>query len=272
MALFDDARVFLPWLLAQPSTDPRLVPYVKDPLRGLARVVHALAGGTPMSAGLVLHRRGPSGPEILLGHPTRAPWSGSYSIPKGGIDPNEDPVDAAIRETREEVGIVIDPSRLTAFGVVENRREGKVKKYLLYWRVDVTGLGFPDVLPTRQLQLAEIDWAGFLPVDTALGKVTAYQSDLVTSIVSSPPAPQPSSPPSKATRGVQGKLIVEARAGRPAPPEGARIFVQGATALEAGKVLRVTRKPGGWTASVRLASGRERGLTSDETTPWGVVT
>ena len=61
------------------------------------------------AAGLLLYRRRPAGLEVLLAHPGGPFWSrkdlGAWSIPKGEIDPGEDPVVAARREFREEIGL-----------------------------------------------------------------------------------------------------------------------------------------------------------------------
>ena len=43
--------------------------------------------------------------EILLIHPTNANWVVSYQIPKGMIEDFESPLDTAIRETKEEIGL-----------------------------------------------------------------------------------------------------------------------------------------------------------------------
>lgn len=43
--------------------------------------------------------------KILLAHPTGQRWYGTYSIPKGHIEEGEDRLDAAIRETQEEIGL-----------------------------------------------------------------------------------------------------------------------------------------------------------------------
>ena len=60
------------------------------------------------SAGLLLYRRAPTGPEVLLVHPGGPFWEGkdlgAWSIPKGEIGPDEDPLPAARREFREETG------------------------------------------------------------------------------------------------------------------------------------------------------------------------
>jgi len=39
---------------------------------------------------------------ILLVHPTNASWVGTYSIPKGEVNPGEDLLAAAIRETKKK--------------------------------------------------------------------------------------------------------------------------------------------------------------------------
>lgn|SRR5690606_14809722 len=64
------------------------------------------------SAGLVLYRLGPDGPEFLLVHPGGPYWAkkdqGAWSIPKGEYEEGEDPLDAAIREVEEEIGTRIE--------------------------------------------------------------------------------------------------------------------------------------------------------------------
>jgi predicted NUDIX family NTP pyrophosphohydrolase len=63
------------------------------------------------AAGLLLYRRHSAGIEVLLAHPGGPFWSrkdvGAWSIPKGEIDPGEDPVAAARREFREEIGLEV---------------------------------------------------------------------------------------------------------------------------------------------------------------------
>lgn len=61
------------------------------------------------SAGILFFKKQGSKPEVLLGHPGGPFFSkkdeGVWSIPKGEYDENEEPLQAAIRETEEEIGI-----------------------------------------------------------------------------------------------------------------------------------------------------------------------
>ena len=61
------------------------------------------------SAGLLLFRHDLQGtPEVLIGHMGGPFWSrkdsSAWSIPKGLIEPGEDPLEAALREFDEEIG------------------------------------------------------------------------------------------------------------------------------------------------------------------------
>jgi 8-oxo-dGTP pyrophosphatase MutT (NUDIX family) len=59
------------------------------------------------------------GERILLGHATRSP---RWDVPKGTADPGETMVAAAIRELREETGLVVGEDALQPLGVFPYRR------------------------------------------------------------------------------------------------------------------------------------------------------
>ena len=59
------------------------------------------------AAGLLVHRAGADGPELLLQH--RAVWShhgGTWGTPGGALHAGESPEHGALREVREELGLL----------------------------------------------------------------------------------------------------------------------------------------------------------------------
>jgi predicted NUDIX family NTP pyrophosphohydrolase len=79
------------------------------------------------SAGILLFRPTPDGPELLLVHPGGPFWTrrdvGAWSIPKGELDAGEGPLECALRELREELGAPPDlnPEELIELGTVRQR-------------------------------------------------------------------------------------------------------------------------------------------------------
>lgn len=65
---------------------------------------------------VILDRHG----RVLLAHATE---TSHWDIPKGQGDPDETPIDAALRELREETGVVIAPDRLKDLGRFTYRPE-----------------------------------------------------------------------------------------------------------------------------------------------------
>jgi predicted NUDIX family NTP pyrophosphohydrolase len=78
------------------------------------------------SAGLLLHRRGPAGVEVLVAHMGGPFWArrdeGAWSIPKGEIEEGEEPLAVALREFAEEMGRPAPPGPTVALG--EFRQSG----------------------------------------------------------------------------------------------------------------------------------------------------
>jgi 8-oxo-dGTP pyrophosphatase MutT (NUDIX family) len=78
-----------------------------------------------------------AGGRLLLGHVTHTP---RWDIPKGLQDPGETPLAAAMRELREETGLVFSPDAFRDLGRFDYRRD----KVLHLFRVDV-GAMLPDL-------------------------------------------------------------------------------------------------------------------------------
>jgi len=93
-----------------------------------------------LAAGVVLVRTAAAGPQVLVVHrPARKDWS----LPKGKVDPGENPIAAAVRECSEETGFT--PVLQAPLPTVGYRVDGRPKT-VRYWRaVPVADEGFaPD--------------------------------------------------------------------------------------------------------------------------------
>ena len=108
---------------------------------------------------------------VLLGHATRSP---RWDIPKGGAEPGENFAEAAIRELREETGLLAPPEVLVPLGVHSYLRGKDLA--LFAWKPrqlpDPKGLTCAShfALPNGAL-LPEFDRFGLFPWDEALTRV-----------------------------------------------------------------------------------------------------
>jgi len=130
--------------------------------------------GIEKSAGLVIIYED----SILLGHPTGAPWKGSYSIPKGKIEIGESELDAAIRETREEFGVEFSPDMVESGEpkvINYKNKQGKTYKKVFWFVVRIKDKHFIKhiypTIPKDLLQIREIDWAGFIDKEEARWRI-----------------------------------------------------------------------------------------------------
>ena len=136
------------------------------------------------SAGLLLFRRTPAGIEVLLVHPGGPLWAkkdeGAWSIPKGEIDADEDPLAAARREFEEELGSPVS-GEFTALAPIR-QASGKI---VHAWAVEgdfdpatFTSGTFSMEWPPRsghQQQFPEVDRAEWFTLDEARVKLLEAQ-------------------------------------------------------------------------------------------------
>jgi predicted NUDIX family NTP pyrophosphohydrolase len=142
------------------------------------------------SAGILLYRVRRKAVEVLLVHPGGPFWAkrdlGAWSIPKGEYEQGEDPLAAALREFREEIGQQPPAAGdLLELGTVR-QRGGKV---LTAWAAAgdldpaaIAGGSFTMEWPPRsgrRREFPEVDRAGWFDPDTAREKLLAAQAELV---------------------------------------------------------------------------------------------
>ena len=107
------------------------------------------------SAVLVALSDGPDGPSVLL---TRRSWQlrhhkGEISFPGGRMDPGETPVDTALREAHEEVGL--DPASVRVHGELEHLNTVVSRSYIV---PKVGVLAEPVELTGRTMEVDRVMW------------------------------------------------------------------------------------------------------------------
>lgn len=147
---------------------------------------------TKHSSGILLYRDRDGTTEFLLVHPGGPYWArrddGAWSLPKGGIEGEEDSRAAALRELDEELGPAapdLDPGELIDLGQIR-QRAGKV--------VDAWGAEGdfdPDSLDSntfemewpprsgREAEFPEVDRAGWFDLEGARRKLLPAQGEFL---------------------------------------------------------------------------------------------
>jgi predicted NUDIX family NTP pyrophosphohydrolase len=144
------------------------------------------------SAGLLLYRRH-DGLQVLLVHPGGPFWAGrdagAWSIPKGEIAPDEDPLAAALRELREETGFTASPPFVPLTPV--KQRGGKlVRAWAAEGDADPAALvsnTFEMTWPPRsgrKQAFPEADRAAWFPLAEARRRILAGQAPLIDELES----------------------------------------------------------------------------------------
>ena len=143
------------------------------------------------SAGLLLYRMRADGPEVFLVHPGGPFWArkdaGAWSIPKGEISADEDPLRAARREFAEETGFVVDGD----FQALTPLRQ-RSGKWIHAWalagdcdadriRSNTCEVQWPP-RSGRLITVPEVDRAAWLPLPRAFEKLIAGQHGFLTQL------------------------------------------------------------------------------------------
>jgi predicted NUDIX family NTP pyrophosphohydrolase len=141
------------------------------------------------SAGILLHRDGIGGIEVLLVHPGGPFWArkdlGAWSIPKGEVDEGEDPRACALREFAEETGTRLPETALDDLGSVKLKSGKLVLAFAVAGDLDaatVRSNTFELEWPPRsgrRRQFPEIDRAEWFGLDDARAKLNPAQAELI---------------------------------------------------------------------------------------------
>jgi len=140
------------------------------------------------SAGILLYRERDGAREVLLVHPGGPFWArkdaGAWSIPKGELEPGEDPLSAARREFEEETGIRPDGD-FVPLGTVTHKGGKVVHAWAFLGDCDPSSIKsntFTIEWPPRSGRIQsfpEIDRAAWFDTDTARRKLVRGQVEFV---------------------------------------------------------------------------------------------
>ena len=143
------------------------------------------------SAGLLLYRMRNSVLEVFLVHPGGPFWAkkddGAWSIPKGEIAEDEDPLKAAKREFFEETGFEVDGNFIALTPVRQ-----AAGKWVYAWAVEgdcdanaIKSNTFSMEWPPRsgkKKEFPEVDRAAWFTLDVAKGKILKSQLSLLEEV------------------------------------------------------------------------------------------
>ena len=141
------------------------------------------------SAGIALLRGDGAAREVLLVHPGGPFWAkkdgGAWSLPKGLLDPGEEPLAAAQREFAEEVGHAPPPGPYVALGEVTLKSGKKVIAFAARGDLDPATIKSNEIeveFPPRSgrmITIPEVDRAAWATLERARVLVNPAQLPLV---------------------------------------------------------------------------------------------
>lgn len=144
------------------------------------------------SAGLLMFRRRGDNIEVLLAHPG-GPFfakkdAGAWSIPKGELEPGEDPLATAKREFSEETGLP-QPTDVLPLASIKHKG-GKIVHAWAFEGDCEPSLTVSNTFTMewprgsgKQVEFPEIDRAEFFDVETAKQKINQAQVRMIDELV-----------------------------------------------------------------------------------------
>jgi len=147
------------------------------------------------SAGLLLYRDdgGDSGIEVLLVHPGGPFWrnkdEGAWTIPKGEFDDSEEPLEAATREFKEELGSPAPVGEYFPLKPIKQKNNKTVHAWAVKGDFDPATLNsntfsceWPPKSQRRQ-EFPEVDRAEWFAPDEAKRKILLAQVPLIDQLL-----------------------------------------------------------------------------------------
>lgn len=141
-----------------------------------------------LSAGLLLFRRSAGGVEVFLAHPGGPFWSrrdeGAWTLPKGLVEEGEEPLEAAIREFREETGIAPHGPWLD-LGEIRQKAGKRVRAWAWEGDADADAVVSNEGRMEwprgsgRWITFPEVDRCAWLAPDSARRKINPAQAELI---------------------------------------------------------------------------------------------
>jgi predicted NUDIX family NTP pyrophosphohydrolase len=141
------------------------------------------------SAGIALYRRSGETLEVLLVHPGGPVWArrdaGAWSLPKGEYEPDEEPLAAARREFKEELGAAPPEGPVDDLGEIRQKSGKLVRAWALAGDLDperVQSNTFALEWPPRSgrmIDVPEVDRAEWFPLEVAREKINPAQAALL---------------------------------------------------------------------------------------------
>jgi predicted NUDIX family NTP pyrophosphohydrolase len=138
------------------------------------------------SSGILLHRRGENGLEVLLVHPGGPFWAkkdlGAWSIPKGEHDDAEEALACALREFEEETGSHPNEGELDDLGTVRQKSGKVVQAWALKGDLDAGAIRsntFTMEWPPRsgrKTEFPEVDRAAWFGLEEARERINPAQA------------------------------------------------------------------------------------------------
>ena len=151
---------------------------------------------TTRSAGILLFRKAEGGEvEVLLVHPGGPYWEkrdlGAWSIPKGEIEPGEEPRAAALRELAEELGPVpaLLEDGLAELGSIRQRAGKVVEAWAAeadFDPAELVSVAFSMEWPPRsgnEREFPEVDRAEWFGIDRARERILPAQATFLDRLI-----------------------------------------------------------------------------------------